>query len=157
MYFHRSCAELPFFPIIHLRQNRFRWPEFLGKCVEEFGNQVEVVVGAIDTGMAHVSGKVRESRVDIDPGGDPSVEVCQSEMVTKVVGARSVARSLPKTSTLPDSLENRANAPAFVTLRPGCREEVDPVGIDSGNACIITFEESVKILRYRDLPVASPL
>ena len=124
--------------------------------MEEFGDQVKVVVGALDTGMAHVSGKVRESRIDIDTGGDPSVKVCQSEMMTKVVGARSVARSLPKTGTLPDSLENRANAPAFVTLRPGCREEVDPVGIDSGNACIIAFEESEKILRYRDLPIAAP-
>ena len=124
--------------------------------MEEFRNQVEVVVGALDTGMAHVSGKVRESRVDIDTGGDPSVEVCQSEMMTKVVGAGSVARSLAKTGTLPDSLKNRANAPSFVTLRPGCREEVDPVGIDSGNECIIAFEESEKILRYRDLPIVSP-
>jgi hypothetical protein len=106
--------------------------------------------------VAHVSGKVRESRIDIDTGGDPSVDVCQSEMMAKVVGARSVARSSSKTSPFPDSLENRANAPAFITLSPSCREEVDPVGIDSGNAYIIAFEESEKILRYRDLPIASP-
>jgi hypothetical protein len=124
--------------------------------VEEFGNQVEVVIGALDTGMAHVSGKVRESRVDIDTGGDPSVEVCQSEMMTKVVGARSVARSLPKTGILPDSAEYWAYAAASITFRPGCREEVDPVGIDSGNSCSIAFEESEKIVRYRDLPIASP-
>lgn len=124
--------------------------------MEEFGNQVKVVVGALDTAMAHVSGKVREFRIDIDTRGDPSIEVCQSEMMTKVVGARSVTRSLSKTGILPDSAENRAYAFASVTFRSGCWEEVDFVRIDSGNARIIALEEAEKILRYRDLPIAAP-
>ena len=102
---------------------------------------MKIVVGALDTGMAHVSGKVGELRVDIDTGGDPSVEVSQSEMMTKVVGPRPVARSLPKTSFLPDSAEDRAYALASVGLRSGCREEVDSARIDLGNAPIVDPQE----------------
>ena len=117
---------------------------------------MKVVVGALDTRMAHVSGKVWEFRGDICTRGDPSVEVSQSEMVTKVIGPRPVTKSLQKTCILPDSAEYQAYAAASVTFRSGCREEVDSAGIDFGDARVVAPEEFQKILRYGDSPTAVP-
>jgi len=75
--------------------------------------------------------------------------------MTKVVGARSVTKSLPKTGSLPDSTEHRANALAFIEFRSGCREEVNSARIDFGNACIVDPEESEKVLQYRNLAITT--
>jgi len=117
---------------------------------------VKIVVGTLDTGMAHVSGKVSDSGADIYTRGDPSVEVTESEMMTKVIGPRLVSKPVHKTCILPDCAEYYAYAATSVAFRPGCREEVDSAGIDLGYARIVGPEESQKILRYRHSATAVP-
>ena len=70
--------------------------------MEELGNQVQVVVGALDAGVPHESAEVWEHRVDIDTGGDPPVEIANSEVMSEVVRSRSIAASLPKAFGFPD-------------------------------------------------------
>ena len=69
--------------------------------MEELGNQVQVVVGALDTGVPHVAAEVWEHRVDINTVGVPSVEIANSEVMPEVVGSRSIAAALPKACGFP--------------------------------------------------------
>ena len=59
--------------------------------MEELGNQVQIVIGALDTGVPHVPAEVWEHRVDIDTIGDPPVEIANSEVMPEVVRPRLVA------------------------------------------------------------------
>ena len=69
--------------------------------MEELGNQVQIVIGALDTGVPHVPAEVWEHRVDIDTIGDPPVEIANSEVMPEVVRSRSIAASLPKVCGFP--------------------------------------------------------
>ena len=101
---------------------------------------MKIVIGALEARMAHVSGKIWESGVDIDTSGDPSVEVTECEVVTKIVGPRPVSKPVRKTCILPDCAECYANAAASVAFRSGCREKVDSTRIDFGNTRIVCPE-----------------
>lgn len=101
---------------------------------------MKIVIGALDARMAHVSRKIWEPGVDIYTSGDPSVEVTECKVVTKIIGPRLVPKPLHKTRTLPDCVECYAYAAASVAFRSGCREKIDSTGIDFGNARIVCPE-----------------
>ena len=71
--------------------------------MEELGNQMEVIIGTLDAGVPHVSAEVWEFGVDTDAGGDPPVEIANSEMMPEVVRSGSVAIPLSKACSFPDS------------------------------------------------------
>ena len=101
---------------------------------------MKIVIGALDARMAHVSRKIWEPGVDIYTSCDPSVEITECEMMTKIIGPRFVSESLYETCILPDCAEYWAYAFSRVAFRSGCREEIDSTGIDFGNARIICPE-----------------
>lgn len=107
---------------------------------------MKIVIGARDVSMPHVSRKVREFGVYLCTRGDPSVEICESEMMTKIVRPRLVTKSFANTRSLPDRAERYAYAGAFVTLSSVRREEIDSTRIDIGNAPIVCPEKCQQIL-----------
>ena len=69
--------------------------------MEEFRNEVKVVIRALHTRMPHVSAEVWEHGVDINTGGDPPVQITEREVMSEIVRTRSVAASLPKAGGFP--------------------------------------------------------
>ena len=77
--------------------------------MEEFRNQMKVVVRALNTGMPHVSAEVWEHGIDINTSGDPPVQIAEREVMSEIVRPRSVAASLPKAGGFPNSLKDCAH------------------------------------------------
>ena len=94
----------------HLRQKGLRVTHLLAKRVEELGNQVKVVVGALNTGMAHVFAEVWEHNVKINADDDPSVQIPEREVMPEVVCPGPIAASLVKAGGFPYVAKNQTYA-----------------------------------------------